>query len=399
MFKLIHKNRKGFTIVEMLATVVVLGIVMAMAGTLLYQLTNFNNMATYRYEIQNAVKMAYTKFETHSDAIVRAYQSDVLYDPVIAKGIKVTNADPDNFQYEWLGTDGNSAPLILPEGDTVDGDYTYIFSTPAQDANGNDMGSLLFIRQNGSNTNELYLNPEGMGTVPVEIQFSIATNNPKATDRHIDDYKDEENPTKYISHSVKVVIKSGKDEVTNYAVDTSYTLENIMQNNKTINFKGGKLVTEDAWGIDGETGPAGWVKGQLTGYPTTSEGSFTYTDENGAEKIVTYNTITKNGNIMRFISPEAYCADDETSGSPGVLDASCLTFFAMNGSKMAERVLDNLRLFRDNVLRGTEFGDWFIHQYYYVWSPFLIEHTAFLKPVYQAILIPVSYVCEFLAKL
>ena len=103
---------------------------------------------------------------------------------------------------------------------------------------------------------------------------------------------------------------------------------------------------------------------------------------------------------MRFISPEAYFSEDGTSTSlEGHALASCLAYFVMNGTDMGDRVLDNLRLFRDNVLRGTEFGDWFIHQYYYVWSPFLIENTAFLKPVYQAIFTPISYICEFIAKL
>lgn len=381
--------------VELLVTVVVLGIVVAMAGTLLYQMTNFSNMSSYRYEIQNAVKMAYTKFETNRDEIVQAYQADVLYDPIIAAGIEVTNTDPSNFEFIWP----NGSPLTLPADSTTDGSYTYIFSTPAYDSQGNSLGSLLFIRKYNSSENELYLNPEGMGTVPVEIQFSIATNNPKASDRYEYDYRDEETPTKYINHSVKVNIKSGKDEVTNYAVDTSYTLENIMQNQKVINFEGNTLIADSNWGTDGETGPAGWVSGTIDGYPTSSQDIFTYTDENGVKQTVSYNTVTKYGNIMRFISPEAFFSEDETSGETTMGMASCLAHFSMSGSKLGEQVLDNLRMFRDNVLRGTEFGDWFIHQYYYVWSPFLIEHTAFLKPVYQAILIPVSYACEFIARL
>lgn len=394
-----------------MVTLAIVGLVVGLVGTLLYQLTNFHTMSTYRYRIQNAVKMAYTKFETRSDEFVKAYQADVLYDPVIANGITVTDDSPNNFTYYWneceiQSDDGNGgeiitvvdAPLVLPSNGVVDTDFTYIFSTPAKDAEGNNIGSLLFIRENGSAVNELYLDPEGMGTIPVEIQFSIATNNPKAEDRYIYDYKDEENPEKYIGHSVDVVIKSGRDEITNYGVDTSYTLENIMQNNKTINFASDRLVTEAAWGADGQTGPAGWVDGELTGFPTESQQNFTY-NNSGEEKTGTYKTITKSGNIIRFISPESYFAEEEVSGTPSAMHASCLSFFAMNGSEMADRVLDNIRLFRDNVLRGTEFGDWFIHQYYYVWSPFLIEHTAFLKPVYQAILIPVSYVCEFIAKL
>ena len=66
---------------------------------------------------------------------------------------------------------------------------------------------------------------------------------------------------------------------------------------------------------------------------------------------------------------------------------------------MGERVLDNLRNFRDNVLRGTEIGDWFINFYYYELSPFMIEKTAFLRPVYKALIEPLSYVCDYIANL
>ena len=397
MFKLLHKNRKGFTIVEMLVTLVVLGMVLGMAGNLLYQLTNFNNMATYRYEIQNAVKMAYTKFDTNRNSIVQAYQADVLYDPVIAGGIKFNTEDisgraleaGENKDFIW--NNGTPKSMLADENN---GYFTYIFSTPATDVDGNDLGMLLFIRHYNTNTYELYLDPEGMGTLPVEIRFAIGTNVPPT--RSEDDYKKEETPTKYVSHSIAVTIKSGRDEVTNYAVDTAYTLENIKQNGKSINYTSSKLVNEPvSWNDGGKTGPAGWVHNSITNFPTSTALNFSSTDYASKE----IDRLKSYGNIMRFISPEAYFSDDDVSGNPGTLTASCLTYFAMNGSKMAERVLDNLRLFRDNVLCGTEFGDWFIHQYYYVWSPFLIEHTAFLKPVYQAILIPVSYVCEFIAKL
>ena len=65
----------------------------------------------------------------------------------------------------------------------------------------------------------------------------------------------------------------------------------------------------------------------------------------------------------------------------------------------ADGYLNNLRDFRDNVLRGTEFGDWFISFYYNDLSPFLIEKTAFLKPVYKVVLTHVSYICGIIANM
>lgn len=398
MFKLVHKNRKGFTMVELLVTLVVLGIVIGMAGNLLYQLTNFNNMANYRYEIQTAVRTAYAKFESASDSIIRSYQADVLYDPNIASGITFTVEDISGVALkagEHFNWNSGSEPLAF-SADSGDSLYTYIFSTPATSKDGSNLGMLLFIRNYNSNTYELYLDPEGMGTLPVEILFSIGTNVPPS--RSKDDYQKQETPTTYVSHSIGVIIKSGRDDVTNYEVDSAYTLENIMQNNKSVNLSGSKLVQENVWGADGNTGPAGWVNGDsISKFPEASALNFAGTDSQDEE----IARLTKYGNIMRFISPEAYYSGQETDSQTDQFGemATCFTGWAMRGDKMAERVLDNLRHFRDNVLRGTEFGDWFIHQYYYVWSPFLIEKTTFLRPVYQVVLVPISYICDFIAEL
>lgn len=414
MFKLVHKNRKGFTMVELLVTLVVLGIVIGMAGNLLYQLTNFNNMANYRYEIQTAVRTAYNKFESKSNSIIQSYQADVLYDPNIASGITFTVEDISGVALkagEHFNWNSGSEPLAF-SADSGDSLYTYIFSTPATSKDGNNLGMLLFIRNYNTETYELYLDPEGLGTLPVEIRFSIGTNVPPV--RSENDYDKKETPTSYVSHSIGVIIKSGRDDVTEYAVDSAYTLENIMQNNKTINFVGSKLVYESAWGEDGKVGPAGWVYGSkydvtdednnvttvtVSNFPETSALNFA---DNGNQDIVKAETdrLTEYGNIMRFISPEAYQSGNATDSQTDNIEmASCFTGWAMRGDEMAERVLDNLRDFRDEVLRGTEIGDWIIHEYYYTWSPFLIENTAFLKPVYQAVLVPVSYVCEFIANL
>lgn len=409
MFKLVHKNRKGFTMVELLVTLVVLGIVIGMAGNLLYQLTNFNNMATYRYEIQNAVKTAYNKFESKSNSIIQAYQADVLYDPAFiydeatkTGGITFTVDDisgtalTPGTDFTWNGVE----PTVF-NTDTSGDLYTYIFSVSAFNKDGSDLGMLLFIRNYNEETYELYLDPEGMGTLPVEIRFSIGTNVPPS--RTEDDYEKEEKPTSYVSHSVGITIKSGRDDITEYAVDTAYTLENIMQNGKNISFAGSKLVSEDAWGTDGKVGPAGWVYGSknsdnvaISNFPSDSALNFTGTEGATAET----ERLVKDGNIMRFVSPEAYHSGNETDSQTDNFEmASCFTGWVMNGEEMAERVLDNLRDFRDEVLRGTEIGDWIIHEYYYTWSPFLIENTEFLKPVYRAVLVPVSYVCEFIANL
>lgn len=412
MFKLVHKNKKGVTLVELMVTLVVLGLVIPLAGQILYSLTNFFNMATYRWEIQSAVKLACTKFETERDTIINAYEADVLYDPIVAGGITVKSTNPLDF--EWRGieipTDEEFDPqktyskstrenpyVVATEGVKNSEDlYTYIFSTPAFDEGGNYLGTYLFVREFNTENSTLFLDKEGFGTVPVNIKFSL-----KVAPGGIDPVTGAENPAlandngDYLKQTVHFDFESGLTNVTNYKVETEFALINAEREINAPSTNTQQQIMLDSWLHPSDdkknAGPAGWVKGYPTEGDTTT--SFTYGSD-------TIHTVKNYGNVMRFISPAAFKDQSGTGGEDKTMDlASCLTDWTFSNVVNADVYLDNIKLFRDNVLRGTEFGDWFIHQYYYVWSPFLIEHTAFLKPVYQAILIPVSYVCEFIAKL
>ena len=111
------------------------------------------------------------------------------------------------------------------------------------------------------------------------------------------------------------------------------------------------------------------------------------------------HVITRPGNVLRYVSPTAQATQEDVANrKTGANIATCLTGWAMMGSSFEETVLTNLRAFRDNVLKGTTFGDWFIEQYYYVWSPFVVKNLEALKPVIKAVLIPISYVCGFVAQ-
>ena len=79
MFKLIHKNRKGLSLVELLVTLVVLGLVIPLAGNILYNLINFNNVVIDRWDVQAAVKLVCGDFENNKDGLINAHQLDLLY--------------------------------------------------------------------------------------------------------------------------------------------------------------------------------------------------------------------------------------------------------------------------------------------------------------------------------
>lgn len=431
MFKLIHKNKKGVSLVELLVTLAVLGLILPLAGNVLYNFINFNNTVIDRWDVQAAVKLACGDFENNKDGLTNAFQADLLYDPVIEEGVTLDR----NTGYITWRNNAPSSKVMNAEGISISTDehksdvFTYIFSAKTWDTEGAYLGELLYMRGYGDNRSRLLLNDYGMGYIPVSVTFSVGTTKDLVTEEGSDPF--------YTKNTITMHFRSGKDDV-KFGYDTSFAIVNINPDTRPINYSGGKLVCELAWLDTDVKTPlayvAGWdnynlnyKNGSLTtdnGFPaaTTLEGAtfyetnyvnansetivisetfqMEYEDANGQTQTITAPAVAREGNVLRYKSPTAEKAQGEVADKATSTNiASCLTGFAMMGSNMRDEVLGNIRMFRDNVLRGTEFGDWFIHQYYYVWSPFLIEHTAFLKPVYQAILIPVSYVCEFIAKL
>lgn len=412
MFKIMHKNKKGFSLAELLVTIVIVGMVISLGGQILYQLTNFHNTATYRWKIQSAVQLACRKFESERDSITNAYQADILYDPVVEGGITVK----DDGTFTWK--DGSVKALTMPEEGVKDNDdlYTYVFSAPAYGTDGAYKGVWLFIRNYGSTNSVCFLEDEGMGDVPVEIEFSIAT----SAESLREDENGNPDPTnpKYLNNTIAVKFKSGREDLTVYEVDTAYTLVNTRENSgKRINYNGAELTYELEWGnnngnnnLTAMAGPAGWTNEELNvatnvGYPGDSNGNATthYQIEGEPNKRqVTLSNINKSANVMRFISPTAFHAksnvDELTSGANM---ASCLSSWAYMDSSAEEQsvVLGGLRDFRDNILSGTVIGDGIIDLYYNTVSPFVVNNLAFTKPVIKAVLKPLSFICGIIANI
>ena len=69
MFKLFYKNKKGFTLQELMVTVVLVGVLVGLAGSFLYQLQRSQTISSERWRVQNAVQLASTKFETSSESL------------------------------------------------------------------------------------------------------------------------------------------------------------------------------------------------------------------------------------------------------------------------------------------------------------------------------------------
>lgn len=399
MFKLIH-NRKGITLIELMVTVVVVGLVIVLSGTVFSMFANTHERASSRWQIQNAVRLASAKFETETDLIANSKMLDIFYDETVANGIWYDEATNT---FEWR----SGTPYVVPGEGTADADFSYIFSTPAYDAadkkayeeNGTaprEIGYFLYIKDFGNTTSKLFLDSEGFGEVPVQIEMSIAT----------DELELETGDPSYQSNGVKLVMKSGNEDVIKFEVETVYVLENF-SSSKIINHESNNLILKEEWVVNNvaKAYPCGWSDAtvnsgnkEMHGYPKTATN---YGTDNSKVYNFSSAELQNKGNVLRFLSPlsDMKVEDGEGQGST-TNKASCIqTWLFSDGTEASERVLDNFRNFRDNILRGTEIGDWFIEFYYHDLSPFMIENTAFLRPVLKFVSKPLSYVCDFIAEL
>lgn len=432
MFKLVHNNNKGFSLVELLICVAILALVVPLAGQVLFSFASVNNNIIDKWQVQTAVKLACNEFNAAKDGLTNAYQVDVLYDPVIENGVNLK----DDGTISWLG--GVASPYVMyAEGLQMDikvEPYTYIFSAPTYrnygTANEEYLGELMYIRECGTKNSKLLLGAAGFGDVPVDITFTLAST----------EFVREDN-VKYTDDSIFIKFVSGKDDMYPYELQTAFAIVNNMRsiNKKALVGEEETLVFEQRWldpSGNPKAYPAGWTNYELNATPgsnypsgttvtnadstTTTQHLARYVDHQKAIKDVLLTekfefdvngdgqianneksnpVITRAGNVLRYVSPTAQATQDDVANrKSGANIATCLTGWAMMGSSFEQSVLTNLRAFRDNVLKGTTFGDWFIEQYYYVWSPFVVKNLEVLKPVIKAVLIPISYICGQVAK-
>lgn len=364
MFKYLCKNKKGISLAELLVAITIVGFVFSIASQLLVNFTNTYKLASRRWEIQSAVHLACNKFEKSRDSIVNAHRADLIYDTAIDAGV-IYNTETHTITW-------NEASTVIPAEGIADSNnvYTYIFSAPATDQNGKELGSFLFIRDFDAANSTLFLNNEGMGEVPVDISFRVATS-PDLLDSNTKMPVDEQHH-RYLTSTVEIDFKPGLEGIANYEVVTQFTIYNF--NGRSMTMQGSSPVYEQKW--LGKAYPAGWSKGDdVTGKPNPVA---QYVAETNPVKYGTVDCseyISKDANVMRFISERAVDSKgDVTDLTAGMDMASCLTkFLFIDGTKDGARTVGALRDFRDNVLKGTAVGDYIIDRYYNSWSPALIE--------------------------
>lgn len=392
MFKLVYKNKKGVTLIELIVALAIVGLVLALSSTIFNLFTSTHEMGTRRWQVQNAVRLASSKFETETDLITNSKMLDVFYDETVANGILY---DESTNTFTWK--DGKT-PYVIPNEGSKDEDFSYIFSTPAYDKNDPTryLGYFLYIKDFGQTTSKLFLDNEGFGSIPVQVELSIST----------DELDLETGDPSYQGNGVNIVMKSGDESITSYEVETTYVLENFSAS-KVINHENGNLILKEEWVVEGSAKayPCGWSdetvnsgNKEMHGYPKTAT---KYGENNNKTYNFTSAELQNKGNVLRFLSPlsDMKVEDGEGQGTTSH-KASCIqSWLFSDGTATSERVLDNFRNFRDNVLRGTEIGGWFIDFYYNDLSPFLIENIGDFRSALKFVSKPLSYICNFIAEL
>lgn len=378
---------------ELIIAVTLVGFIIPLAGQLLYDFTQVFNMASRRWEIQSAVHLACNKFEKNRDSIVNAHRADLLYDKALEQGVVY---DRETKTITW-----KQASAVMPTEGLRDTNnvYTYIFSVPAYDSKTNDyLGKFLFIRDFDAERSTLFLENEGMGDVPVNISFRVATS-PDALKKNneTNEYELKEDQTnRYLTSTVEIDFTSGVEDVTNYEVITQFTLYNF--SGRSMTMEGSYPVLEQAW--LNTVYPAGWsADDEVVGRPG---GAIPYiTSRNPTKYSATpfdcSEYIKGDANMMRFISERAVDSKGDITELTASVDmASCLTqLLFIDGTREGARTVGALRDFRDNVLKGTAVGDFIIDKYYNSWSPALVEvckENPTAGKVIKAVLKPVSKV-------
>lgn len=393
MFKYLCKNKKGISLMELIIAVTLVGFIIPLAGQLIVNFTKVFNTASQRWEIQSAVHLACNKFEKNRDSIVNAQRADLLYDKALEKGV-IYNKETKTVTW-------NEASKVMPAEGFKDKDnvYTYIFSVPAYDSETNAyLGKFLFIREFDAEKSVLFLENEGMGSVPVDISFRVAVS-PDALKKNNEtnsyDKKEDQN-YRYLTSTVEIDFKSGVEDITNYEVVTQFTLYNFT--GKSMTMEGSYPVLEQTWLEN--VYPAGWSAGEnILGKPAST---VPYIIQRNPTKYsaAPYDCsgyINGDANMMRFISERAADSKGDVSELTASVDmASCLTqLLFIDGTREGARTVGALREFRDNCLKGTAVGDFIIDKYYNSWSPALVEvckENPTAGKVIKAVLKPVSKV-------
>lgn len=377
--KQIHKAKKGFTLIELMVTLLLLSIVTVMIAQVTYGMYNNYKLVEKRWEMQNEVNYIMKMFEGNKEALTTSRQADIFYD-----------------------VNCNSVPAD-GKADTV---YSYFFAKPV-DPDNLEKGYNLWYRERGT-TESYQLNNS---SIPINIEFSIPVEpNPLVTDASGNVEKDDNEQgyatvavpaaeKLYQKSTIRITVSATGHYKDKYSLSTSFNLNNML-GNQQINFSNGE-PTDTTKNANNEAMQnvylGGWMDSAINdsadnkaiGYPV----QFT-TGEDG------YNE-THPGNVLRFVSIESFLSNYNPNGNNAEMMNKCFVSKLVMGTSLEVPIKGAFRDFRDNVLSKTELGCTIIDKYYNEWSPafntMLSNHPELVRFVGRAVAVPTAIAAYFIA--
>ncbi len=378
MFKLLNKtkhDRRGFTIVELLVTLTILLLVLGLTAQLWSSIYKRFDVVEKQFLLQSQIEYIVAQFQRDATktSLSTATRVDLFYeDQDTLQANKTLASCPELGTFTENEENGELTFTKATNQYTYYFTYNGYFYSLAPKHTINSDGSVNIE----SNAVARKFCSQFDDPLKMDIKFSMGVD---VFQWDTTQNKEAESPTnadgtakahKYLDAGITVSIKSNREYLpAKYDINSSYSFDNMLSTNREINCNSdeGEYITS--------TYSAGWDLGtEAEGYPSSDK----------LQSDVSYPNLSKTANVIKFIS-----YNDSLGGA---LDAdtgttetafTCGTRWLMAGTDMEGAVVNALREFRDNTLKGTYLGDIIIDKYYNEWSPAIIalgtRHEAFKK--------------------
>lgn len=380
MFKTMNKfrNRKGFTLIELMVTLFLLSLVLALSSQLFGSIYDKYRLVEQRYIIQTEVQHIVSSFQNdaYNYSLYTATTVDMFYEnPEEVESSKTLKSCPELGSF----TEDETAHTLTFSGRSASSmNYTYLFC----------FNGYLYILNSGVTEAVRYYYTD---QVPVDIQFTIgkkafAMDSSTGSEGDGTKYETDDEGNTVVSEEVPTFLDAGvtvtvtgyylddngeKDESRYYELNTSFSFNNILGSVNLNSSSGNYLTNEYVAGWYDEDGEGNAVSSAVLenydGYPSASlcEDEKTYSD---------YPYLNKSGNIIRYISMYDFLNGNlDTSATSGSTTSfNCATRWLMADSDVGAGVVGSLRDFRDEVLSGSKLGGSLIEKYY-EYSPEIIS--------------------------
>jgi len=386
MFKVINKlksDKRGFTLTEALVTLVVLTIALALTSNLITMIIKNYRRVEYRWVAQTMAEYFTYSLSADSglEALATADVADMMYDePTVGDdGSFVFNSCPELGSIKYDET--THALTITPSDsykDALSKGYIYYisfdehlyrihYSDLVDITNTTSTEPVLLTATKKPISDDIDLLDHKEMEAEVNMQFAIARSAGEydTTTREEDFQTAESYLTSSLTAnvSVKVVNKADHNLGSTADMNVSVYLNNFDSEDRICYIPGGSELS-NAY-------VAGWTKNAsgeiLPGGPSSAEMTAAGVSE---------DHITHYANIIRYhsINTPTNLSDSTQNNETGVGIVLPICFFTSLtiGSDRQTQILQPLRDFRDDVLRGTAIGNWMIEKYY-EWSPAMIE--------------------------